>query len=128
MVERVAGGITAPVGFEAAGVACGIKKSGLDLALLVSTPPARAAAIFTTNLAVAAPLVVTRDHLRASHNTAAAVVVNSGCANACTGADIRTNACTNPSAGCRTRNLNRRRGHRHHISGKSLRTVASYNR
>jgi glutamate N-acetyltransferase / amino-acid N-acetyltransferase len=87
MVERVAGGITAPEGFEAAGVACGIKKSGLDLALLVSTPPARAAAIFTTNLAVAAPLVVTRDHLRASHNTAAAIVVNSGCANACTGAD-----------------------------------------
>lgn len=87
MVERVAGGITAPEGFEAAGVACGIKKSGLDLALLVSTPPARAVAIFTTNLAVAAPLVVTRDHLRASQNTAAAVVVNSGCANACTGAD-----------------------------------------
>jgi glutamate N-acetyltransferase/amino-acid N-acetyltransferase len=87
MVERVAGGITAPEGFEAAGVACGIKKSGLDLALVVSTPPARAAAIFTTNLAVAAPLVVTRDHLRASQNTAAAVVVNSGCANACTGAE-----------------------------------------
>lgn len=87
MVERVAGGITAPEGFEAAGVACGIKKSGLDLALLVSTPPARAAAIFTTNLAVAAPLVVTRDHLRASDNTAAAVVVNSGCANACTGTE-----------------------------------------
>ena len=85
-VERIAGGITAPEGFEAAGVACGIKAAGLDLALVQSTPPARVAGIFTTNLAVAAPLVVTRDHLRASQDTAAAVVVNSGCANACTGA------------------------------------------
>ncbi len=87
MVERVPGGITAPEGFEAAGVACGIKTSGLDLALVRSTPPARVAGIFTTNLAVAAPLVVTRDHLRTSQDTAAAVVVNSGCANACTGAE-----------------------------------------
>ncbi|HCE01967.1 MAG TPA: ornithine acetyltransferase [Acidobacteria bacterium] len=86
-VERISGGITAPEGFEAAGVACGIKASGLDLALVQSTPPARVAGIFTTNLAVAAPLVVTRDHLRASQDTAAAVVVNSGCANACTGAE-----------------------------------------
>ena len=85
-VERISGGITAPEGFEAAGVACGIKASGLDLALVQSTPPARVAGILTTNLAVAAPLVVTRDHLRASQDTAAAVVVNSGCANACTGA------------------------------------------
>ncbi len=86
MVERIAGGITAPDGFEAAGVHCGIKKSRLDLALVVATPPARAAGIFTTNLAVAAPLLVTRDHLHVSQNTAAAVVINSGCANACTGA------------------------------------------
>ena len=87
MVERIAGGITAPAGFEAAGIACGIKKAGLDLALVVSTPPARVAGVFTTNLAVAAPLVVTRDHLLVSQDTASAVVVNSGCANACTGAD-----------------------------------------
>ena len=86
-VERISGGITAPEGFEAAGVACGLKASGLDLALVQSTPPARVAGIFTTNLAVAAPLVVTRDHLRASQDTAAAVAVNSGCANACTGAE-----------------------------------------
>ena len=85
MVESIAGGITAPAGFEAAGVACGIKTSGLDLALVVSTQPARAAGIFTTNLAVAAPVVVTRDHLRRSNGTATAIVVNSGCANACTG-------------------------------------------
>ncbi len=86
MVEQIAGGVTAPEGFEAAGVRCGIKKAGLDLALLVSTPPARVAGVFTTNLAIAAPLVVTRDHLVVSQHTATAVVVNSGCANACTGA------------------------------------------
>ena len=86
MVEQIEGGVTAPQGFEAAGVSCGIKRSGLDLALLVARPPARAAGIFTTNLAVAAPVVVTREHLARSGGTAAAVVVNSGCANACTGA------------------------------------------
>lgn len=85
MVERIEGGITAPAGFTAAGVACGIKASGLDLALLVATPAARAAGIFTTNLAVAAPVVVTREHLARSGATTRAVVVNSGCANACTG-------------------------------------------
>ena len=85
MGEDITGGVTAPAGFTAAGVACGIKPSGPDLALIVSTPPARAAGIFTTNLAVAAPVVVTREHLRRSHGTAAAIVVNSGCANACTG-------------------------------------------
>ena len=83
--DKITGGITAPAGFTAAGVACGIKPSGLDLAMIVSTPAARAAGIFTTNLAVAAPVVVTREHLRASHGTALSIVVNSGCANACTG-------------------------------------------
>ena len=83
--DKVTGGITAPVGFTTAGVACGIKPSGLDLALIVSTPAARAAGIFTTNLAVAAPVVVTREHLRRSHGTASSIVINSGCANACTG-------------------------------------------
>ena len=92
MLERIPGGITAPAGFRAAGVACGIKSSGLDLALLTSTPPARAAGIFTTNLAVAAPVTVTREHLGRSDGTAAAVVVNSGCANACTGARGLTDA------------------------------------
>ena len=86
MLERIPKGITAPAGFRAAGVACGIKASGLDLALLVSEPPARSAGVFTTNLAAAAPVLVTREHLRRSDATTAAVVVNSGCANACTGA------------------------------------------
>ena len=85
MSERITGGITAPAGFTAAGVACGIKPAGLDLALIVSRPAARAAGIFTTNLAVAAPVVVTREHLRLSQGTVSSIVVNSGCANACTG-------------------------------------------
>ena len=85
MVEPIPGGVTAPAGFDAAGVACGIKAAGLDLALLVASPPARAAGIFTTNLVVAAPLLVTKDHLHRSDATTRAIVVNSGCANACTG-------------------------------------------
>jgi glutamate N-acetyltransferase / amino-acid N-acetyltransferase len=84
----VPGGITAPPGFRAAGVACGIKTTGKpDLALLISETTASAAAVFTTNKAQAAPVLVSRDHLRRSGGRASAVVVNSGCANACTGQD-----------------------------------------
>jgi len=88
----VDGGVTAPGGFRAAGVSCGIKRapaSGestpLDLALVVADAAVPAAAVFTTNKAVAAPVVVSRVHLARSGGLAAAVVVNSGCANACTG-------------------------------------------
>ncbi|MGE5198438.1 MAG: bifunctional glutamate N-acetyltransferase/amino-acid acetyltransferase ArgJ, partial [Rhodospirillaceae bacterium] len=85
-VEPVDGGVTAPAGFRAAGVACGIKKSGaLDLALVVADGPATAAAVFTTNKAQAAPVLVSREHLARSGGRARAIVVNSGCANACTG-------------------------------------------
>ncbi|HEX6215353.1 MAG TPA: bifunctional ornithine acetyltransferase/N-acetylglutamate synthase, partial [Vicinamibacterales bacterium] len=86
--QTIAGGVTAPAGFRAAGVACGIKANGtLDLSLLVSDGEASAAAVFTTNMAQAAPILVSREHLQQVHGRAAAVVVNSGCANACTGAD-----------------------------------------
>src|SRR5258708_21211302 len=81
----VPGGVASPRGFRAAGVSAGIKANkGLDLALLVSDVPARAAAVFTTNLAIAAPVVIPREHLARSGGTARAVVVNTGCANACT--------------------------------------------
>jgi glutamate N-acetyltransferase/amino-acid N-acetyltransferase len=84
--STITGGVTAPQGFRAAGVSAGIKANGgLDLALLVSDGPAQAAAVFTTNLAIAAPIIVSRDHLARSHGTTRAIVVNSGCANACTG-------------------------------------------
>ncbi len=86
-IETIAGGVATPKGFRAAGVSAGIKaKAGaLDLALLVSDQPATAAAVFTTNLAQAAPVIVSREHLARSGGVARAIVVNSGCANACTG-------------------------------------------
>jgi glutamate N-acetyltransferase/amino-acid N-acetyltransferase len=79
-------GVTVAKGFRAAGVSAGIKANkGLDLALLVSDTPAAAAAVFTTNRAQAAPVTVSIEHLAKSRGTARAIVVNSGCANACTG-------------------------------------------
>jgi len=88
ITQTAGGGVTAAQGFIAAGISAGIKANGnADLALLVSTRPAQAAAVFTTNKAVAAPVVVSREHLSRSGGVARAIVVNSGCANACTGAD-----------------------------------------
>ena len=86
-LEAVEGGVTAPQGFRSAGVACGIKPKGLDLALIVSDAPASAAGVFTTNLAQAAPILVSHQQLESSGGRAVAIVVNSGCANACTGTD-----------------------------------------
>jgi glutamate N-acetyltransferase/amino-acid N-acetyltransferase len=93
LIRVIDGGITAPAGFRAAGVSCGIKRApaagqpaALDLALVTTDTAVPAAAVFTTNKAVAAPVVVSREHLKKSGGHAAAVVINSGCANACTGA------------------------------------------
>jgi glutamate N-acetyltransferase/amino-acid N-acetyltransferase len=88
----IAGSVSAPAGFRAAGVACGIKKSGgLDLALIVSDTPASGAAVFTTNKAQAAPVLVSKTRLEASGGRSRVIVINSGCANACTGPDgLRT--------------------------------------
>lgn len=80
-------GITFPAGFSAGAAAAGVKDgtaSRLDVALLVADRPCTAAAVFTTNQVVAAPLVVTRKHLAGGQLRG--VVVNSGNANACTGA------------------------------------------
>jgi glutamate N-acetyltransferase/amino-acid N-acetyltransferase len=76
-----------PRGFTFAAVACGLKKSGLDLALLVSEVPAAAAAVFTTNRVQAAPVVASRFHLRKSRHKMRGIIVNSGNANCCTGSD-----------------------------------------
>lgn len=82
--EKVPGGITAVQGIDAAGVHCGLRKNGSeDLALLYSRRPAAAAGVFTTNKFKAAPLHVTEKNL---HHPVRAIVVNSGMANACTGA------------------------------------------
>ncbi len=80
--------VTSPLGFVAAGVHAGIKASAdLDLALVATTgaAPVAAAAVFTRNLACAAPVQVSRAHLAATAGRAAAVVLNSGNANAATG-------------------------------------------
>jgi glutamate N-acetyltransferase/amino-acid N-acetyltransferase len=105
-VSEIAGGITAARGFRAAGVASGIKASGaLDVALIVPDAPASAAALFTTNQVQAAPVTLSRRHLEASGGRAAAVLVNSGCANACTGtagmnAAVRSAATVAGRLGC----------------------------
>jgi len=76
--------VTSPRGFLAAGVHCGVKKSGdLDMALIVCPAGAKAAAVFTTNNIVSEPVKVSRENIKTS--TISAVVVNSGNANACTG-------------------------------------------
>jgi len=76
--------ITAPRGFLAAGVACGIKKSGkADLGLIVCPAGAKAAAVFTTNKITSAAVQVSKKHLKSP--IISAVVVNSGNANTCTG-------------------------------------------
>jgi glutamate N-acetyltransferase/amino-acid N-acetyltransferase len=75
--------VTAARGFVASGVECGIRRSGRDLALVRSLPPAVGAGMFTTNRVQAAPVCVSRAHLAASQPQA--VVVNSGVANAATG-------------------------------------------
>ena len=83
-LKELPGGITAPKGFRASGIHCGVKKSKKDLCLVVSDEPASAAVVLTTNRVQAAPVVVTRVQMERSH-TFRAIVVNSGNANACTG-------------------------------------------
>ncbi|MBR4578360.1 MAG: bifunctional glutamate N-acetyltransferase/amino-acid acetyltransferase ArgJ [Oscillospiraceae bacterium] len=83
MIELISGGVCAAKGFQAAGVHCGIRKSRSkrDLALIASRVPARAAAVYTTNLVKGAPLIVTKEHL--TDGMAQAVICNSGNANTC---------------------------------------------
>ena len=79
------GGATSASGFEAAGVTCGLKRSGkADLALLYSTAPCNAAGTFTSNLFPAAPVILCRERIENGAGIRA-IVVNSGVANACTG-------------------------------------------
>ncbi len=79
-----------PKGFLAATTRCGLKKSGEDLAIIFSERPAVAAAVFTQNLVVAAPVLVSREHVRSK--THRAIIVNSGCANAVTGEEGLANS------------------------------------
>jgi glutamate N-acetyltransferase/amino-acid N-acetyltransferase len=76
-----------PVGFKAAGVRCGIKKKPdvLDFAMIASEVPCNAAAVFTTNAFKAGPVLACQHVLQHAANDVHGVVINSGCANACTG-------------------------------------------
>ena len=85
-IRAVQGGVTAPSGFHATGLHCGIKANGKpDLSIVASDMVASAAAVFTLNLAKAAPILLCQDLLASSHGQARVIVTNSGCANACTG-------------------------------------------
>ena len=82
-----------PRGFRAVTAAASIKKVGRDdLALLVMPDGATAAALFTTNLFCAAPVQLSRQHLKDSRGHASALLLNSGCANAATGSLGASNA------------------------------------
>src|ERR1700692_4814725 len=83
-----------PQGFTFAATHCGLKKSKLDLAILISETPASAAAVFTTNRVKAAPVLASQLHLRQSAHRMRAVIVNSGNANCCTGSEGLSAAAT----------------------------------
>ena len=95
-----------PRGFAFAATACGLKKAGLDLALLTSNTAAAAAAVFTTNRVQAAPVRLSREFLKKSSHKIRGVIVNSGNANCCTGpqgiaASRETAAKVSRTLGCR---------------------------
>lgn len=90
-MKKIKGSITSPKGFKAAGIACGLKKSGKkDLAVIYSEVPCSAAAVFTTNKFKAAPIIVSQKQVRSG--IAQAIVANSGNANAATGKQGITDA------------------------------------
>ncbi len=86
MIKQIAGGVTAPKGYQATGGAVGIKDGIKDMAILVSDVPAVAVGAFTTNV-VKATSVLRNMHIMDKKNTIKGIVINSGNANACTGAE-----------------------------------------
>src|SRR2546425_9045650 len=83
-LEWLTGGVTHVPEILASGIAAGIKPSGKkDLALLYSSSPARAAAVFTSNQVKGAPVLVSQEHVKSG--VAQAIVASSGCSNVCTG-------------------------------------------
>lgn len=86
-ITKINGGITAPKGFLASGLNAGIKnQTKKDMAMVFSSTPCAAAGVFTTNLVKAAPVKWDKELVTTSPYVQA-VVVNSGIANACTGAE-----------------------------------------
>jgi glutamate N-acetyltransferase/amino-acid N-acetyltransferase len=86
-IKYIDGGVTAPNGFLASGIHCGLKKDSLknDLALIYSEVPSAAAGMYTKNKVKGAPIYITKEHL--SNKKAQAIIVNSGNANTCNGDD-----------------------------------------
>jgi len=86
-IKYLDGGVTAPNGFLASGIHCGLKKSNLkkDLALIYSEVPAAAAGMYTKNKVKGAPIYITKEHL--TNKKAQAIIINSGNANTCNGDD-----------------------------------------
>ncbi|MGI6776920.1 MAG: bifunctional glutamate N-acetyltransferase/amino-acid acetyltransferase ArgJ [Acetivibrionales bacterium] len=83
-MQIINGGVTAPEGFFATGIACGIKKDGKkDLAIVCSEDAAAASGVFTSNLVKGHSLQLTMEHIKSGY--ANAIVINSGNANACLG-------------------------------------------
>ena len=86
-MKKIIGGVTAAKGFEAAGIAAEIKYKGRnDMAIVYSQTPCVAAGTFTTNVVKAAPVKWDRQVVDSGVKSQA-VIVNSGIANACTGAE-----------------------------------------
>ncbi|AHM56505.1 arginine biosynthesis bifunctional protein ArgJ [Peptoclostridium acidaminophilum DSM 3953] len=83
-------GVTAVPGFKASGIASGIKKSKKDMSVIYSSVPAVSAATFTSNVVKAAPVLFDMENIK--NETAQAIIVNSGNANACTGEQGMANA------------------------------------
>lgn len=84
-MKVISGGVTAPKGFYAVGIAAGIKKGKKDMAMVYSEAPCEAAGTFTTNVVKAAPVKWDQSVVYGGQKVHA-VVANSGVANACTGA------------------------------------------
>ena len=93
---KINGGVTAPKGFKASGIHCGIRKNKIkkDLALIVSDVRAAAASVYTTNLVKGAPITVTKNNIRDGY--AQAIICNSGNANTCNanGIEIAEQMCS----------------------------------
>ena len=84
-MKKIDGGVTAPKGFMAGGVMAGLKKDRTDMAMIHSRIPCETAGVFTTNRVKAAPVLWDKQVVT-SGKKSQTVVVNSGIANACTGA------------------------------------------
>ena len=94
-MEHISGGVCAPIGFQAGGIHCGIRKNRVkrDIALIISEVPASASAVYTTNLVKGAPIYVTQRNI--ADGIAQAAICNSGNANTCNadGEDVAWQMC-----------------------------------